>query len=176
MEVAGIRQLDGPVETINVSEPRPLAADEVLLEVAAAGVGNWDEFVRTGSWDTGARPPMALGVEAAGTVVAAGRAVTDWAPGDAAMTHPLPLREQGTWAPWLIAPAALLARKPRRMPWYAAAAFPVPALTAAQVLSEALAIRPGEQILVHGAGGITAPAGRSGQAARRRGHRYRGPR
>ena len=68
MEVAGIRQLDGPVETINVSEPRPLAADEVLLEVAAAGVGNWDEFVRIGSWDTGARPPMALGVEAAGTV------------------------------------------------------------------------------------------------------------
>jgi len=31
--------------------------------VRAAGVGsNWDEFVRTGGWDVGAKPPMALGV------------------------------------------------------------------------------------------------------------------
>jgi NADPH:quinone reductase-like Zn-dependent oxidoreductase len=38
-------------------------------------VANWDEFVRTGGWDVGARPPMALGVAAAGTVLAAGQAV-----------------------------------------------------------------------------------------------------
>jgi hypothetical protein len=42
----------------------------------AAGMGNWDEFVRTGGWDAGARLPMALGVEAADTVMAAGRAVS----------------------------------------------------------------------------------------------------
>jgi hypothetical protein len=36
---------------IEVDAPRPLAGDEVLLEVRAAGVGNWDEFVRTGGWD-----------------------------------------------------------------------------------------------------------------------------
>src|SRR5215472_18104692 len=90
---------------IDVGEPRPLAGDEVLLEVRAAGVGNWDEFVRTGGWDVGAKPPMALGVEAAGIVLAAGQAVGDWAPGEAVMTHPVPLRDQGTWAPRLIAPA-----------------------------------------------------------------------
>jgi hypothetical protein len=39
-------------------------------------MGNWDESVRTGGWDGGARPPMALGVEAADTVMAAGRAVS----------------------------------------------------------------------------------------------------
>jgi NADPH:quinone reductase-like Zn-dependent oxidoreductase len=103
----------GPLEMIELDEPRPLAGDEVLLEVVAAGVGNWDEFVRTGGWDVGARPPMALGVQAAGTVLAAGQAVRDVAPGDAVMTHPLPLRAQGTWAPRLIAPVGLLARKPR---------------------------------------------------------------
>jgi NADPH:quinone reductase-like Zn-dependent oxidoreductase len=138
-----------------VGEPRPLAGDEVLLEVMAAGVGNWDEFVRTGGWDVGARPPMALGVEAAGTVMAAGRAAGDWAPGDAVMTHPVPLRDQGTWAPRLIAPAGLLARKPDGASWAAAAAFPVPALTAEQVLSDTLNVRAGEQLLVHGAGGVT---------------------
>jgi hypothetical protein len=42
-----------------VAEPRPLVGDEVLLEVRAAGVAVWDEFVRTGDWDVGAKPPMA---------------------------------------------------------------------------------------------------------------------
>ena len=101
MQVAGIRQVGAGLEMIDVGEPRPLAGDEVLLEVRAAGVGNWDEFVRTGGWDVGAKPPMALGVEAAGIVLAAGQAVGDWAPGDAVMTHPVPLRDQGTWAPRL---------------------------------------------------------------------------
>ena len=99
MQVAGIRRIGDRVEMIEVSELRPLAGDEVLLEVMAAGVGDWDEFVRTGGWDVGARPPMALGVEAAGTVMAAGQAVSDWAPGDAVMTHPVPLRDQGTGPP-----------------------------------------------------------------------------
>jgi NADPH:quinone reductase-like Zn-dependent oxidoreductase len=155
MRVAGIRRVGAPVEVIETGEPRPLASDEVLLEVAAAGVGNWDAFVRAGGWDVGAAPPMALGVEAAGTVTAAGGAVSDWAPGDAVLTHPLPLRDQGTWAPTLIAPAALLARKPNGVSWEAAAAFPVPALTAEQVLSDTLRVRAGERVLVHGAGGVT---------------------
>jgi NADPH:quinone reductase-like Zn-dependent oxidoreductase len=140
---------------IRVPPPRSLAGDEALIEVRAAGVGNWDEIARTGGWDVGRRPPMALGVEAAGAVTAVGRMVTDWAPGDEVMTHPLPLRDQGTWAPMLIAPAALLARKPAGVPWEVAAVFPVPALTAAQVLDEALRVAPGDRLLVHGAGGVT---------------------
>jgi NADPH:quinone reductase-like Zn-dependent oxidoreductase len=155
VQVAGIRRIGGQVEMIEVGELRPLAGDEVLLAVRAAGVGNWDEFVRTGGWEVGARPPMALGVEAAGTVLAAGPAVGDWAPGDAVMTHPVPLRHQGTWAPRLIVPAGLLARKPRGASWEAAAAFPVPALTAEQVLGGTLGVRAGEHLLVHGAGGVT---------------------
>jgi NADPH:quinone reductase-like Zn-dependent oxidoreductase len=155
MQVAGIRQVGAGIEMIDVDEPRSLAGDEVLLEVRAAGVGNWDEFVRTGGWDVGAKPPMALGVEAAGIVLAVGQAVGDWAPGDAVMTHPVPLRDQGTWAPRLIASAGLLARKPPSASWEVAAAFPVPALTAEQVLGDALNIRAGEQLLVHGAGGVT---------------------
>ena len=118
-------------------------------------MGNWDEFVRTDGWDVGRRPPMALGVEAAGVVAAVGSMVTDWAPGDEVMTHPLPLRDQGTWAPTLIAPAALLAAKPASVSWEVAAVFPVPALTAAQVLGEALGVSAGERLLVNGAGGVT---------------------
>ena len=155
MRVAGIQETGGEVKLIDVPDPRPLAEDEVLIKVKAAGVANWDEIVRTGGWDVGRRPPMALGVEASGTVAAVGRKVTDWAVGDEVITHPLPLRDQGTWAPELIAPAALLAPKPAGVSWEAAAVFPVPALIAEQVLGEALEVKAGDRLLVHGAGGVT---------------------
>jgi NADPH:quinone reductase-like Zn-dependent oxidoreductase len=98
---------------------------------------------------------LALGVEAAGEVVAVGGAV-DWpAVGACVMTHPLPLAHQGCWAERLVAPAHLVAEKPDNAAWAEAAAFPVPALTAEQVVSEALAVEPGETVLVNGAGGVT---------------------
>ena len=155
MRVAGIRQTSGPVEFFELPEPRSLASDEVLIEVRAAGVGNWDEIARTGGWDLGITPPMALGVEAAGSVVAVGNAVTGVGPGDDVVTHPLPLREQGAWAEKLIAPVECVARKPSSVGWDVAGAFAVPALTAEQVLSEAVRLRAGERVLVHGGGGVT---------------------
>ncbi|MBV8432496.1 MAG: hypothetical protein JO244_15125, partial [Solirubrobacterales bacterium] len=66
MKAAGIHQFGGPVEFLELPEPRALRPDEVLIEVRACGMGNWDEIARTGGWDLGTRPPMALGVEAAG--------------------------------------------------------------------------------------------------------------
>jgi NADPH:quinone reductase-like Zn-dependent oxidoreductase len=155
MRGAGILSMGGPVSEIELPDPRPLADDEVLIGVRAAGVANWDEIVSQGGWDVGIAPPMALGVEAAGLVTAVGAAVDEWVPGDEVLTHPLPLRAGGTWAPQVIAPAALLARKPAGMSWAAAAAFPVPALTAEQALSEGVEIKAGETLLIHGGGGVT---------------------
>ena len=173
MRGGGILSIGGPVSDIELPNPRPLADDEALIAVRAAGVGNWDEVVRQGGWDVGIAPPMALGVEAAGVVTAVGAAVHDWAPGDEVLTHPLPLRTGGTWAPQLIAPAALLARKPAAMSWAAAAALPVPALTAEQALSEAVEIKAGETLLIDGGGGVTGrPARRPRGSARGTGHSH----
>jgi NADPH:quinone reductase-like Zn-dependent oxidoreductase len=155
MRAAGIQEVAGLVEMLELPDPRTLADDEVLIQVRAAGVANWDEIVRTGGWEVGSAPPMALGVEGAGVISAVGEGVRGWAPGDEVLTHPLPLRDQGTWAPQLIAPAAPLARKPGDVSWEEAAVLPVPALTAEQVLGEALALSAGERLLVHGAGGVT---------------------
>jgi NADPH:quinone reductase-like Zn-dependent oxidoreductase len=155
MRAAGIDQIGGVVHPIELPGPRLLASDEVLIAVRAAGVGNWDEFVRAGGWDVGVEPPMALGVEASGVIVALGDAVTDWSTGDAVMTHPLPLREQGAWSARLIAPAELVAAKLEPTSWEEAAAFPVPALTAYQALSEGVQLRGEDRILVNGAGGVT---------------------
>lgn len=155
MRAAGVTQAGGPVVPLDLPDPRPLRDGEILLRVQASGVGNWDEFVRTGDWDTGARPPMALGVETAGTVTAVGGAVPGFRPGDRVCTHTLPLPSQGCWAELFIATAAQTAPVPPGVPWEVAAAFPVPALTADQALAGALRIRPGESVLVHGAGGVT---------------------
>jgi NADPH:quinone reductase-like Zn-dependent oxidoreductase len=154
VQVAGIRATGAPVETIELPDPRPLRDDEVLIELRAAGVANWDELVRVGDWDVGRPPPTALGVQGAGVITEVGDAVRGWAPGDEVMTHPVPLREHGTWAPWVIATASLLARKPSAISWEEAATFPVPALTAEQVLAETLRITRGEHLLIHGAGGV----------------------
>jgi NADPH:quinone reductase-like Zn-dependent oxidoreductase len=141
---AEIRLLELPEPAV----PRP---GEVLLGVRACGMGNWDEFIRTGGWDTGTGPPMPLGVEAAGVIVAVGSGVHGFQPGDTVTTHSLPA---GSWAEKFTALAQHLALVPAGVPMTVAAALPVPALTADQAL-DAMTARPNETVLVHGAGGVT---------------------
>lgn len=155
MRAAGIREIGGAVELLELPEPRTLRPDEVLIGVRACGMGNWDEIARTGGWDLGTRPPMALGVEAAGLVAAVGDRVDGVRVGDRVTAHSLPQREQGAWAERYIAAAEHVAVVPAGVPFDAAAALPVPALTADQVIGDALGVRAGETILVHGAGGVT---------------------
>jgi NADPH:quinone reductase-like Zn-dependent oxidoreductase len=155
MRAAGIERFGGEVRMLELPAPGSPAPDELVISVRAAGVANWDEFVRSGQWDVGRQPPMALGVAAAGVVESVGDNVTTAAPGDDVLTHPVPLRDQGTWAERLVAPAAAVAPKPSGVPWEDAAAFPVPALTADQALAEVAPDPDGDWVLVHGAGGVT---------------------
>jgi len=155
MRAAGIRRIGDAVELLELPAPRALRPHEVLLDVQACGVGNWDEFARTGGWDLGIHPPMALGVEAAGVVAAAGDRGGAVQVGDRVTVHSLPLREQGAWAEQHIAAAEHVAVLPSGMSFDAAAALPVPALTAAQAIDDALEVQPGQTVLVNGAGGVT---------------------
>jgi NADPH:quinone reductase-like Zn-dependent oxidoreductase len=139
------------IRLLELPEPAAPRPGEVLLGVRACGMGNWDEFIRTGGWDTGTGPPMPLGVEAAGVIVAVGSGVHGFQPGDAVTTHSLPA---GSWAEKFTALAENLALVPAGVPMTVAAALPVPALTAYQAL-DAVTVRPNETVLVHGAGGVT---------------------
>jgi NADPH:quinone reductase-like Zn-dependent oxidoreductase len=155
MRAAGITALGESVELLELDEPEPPAADEVLIDVVAAGIGNWDDLVRIGGWQVGGPAPMALGTEAAGKVAAVGCGVAALREGDEVLTHPLPLRRHGTWAERVLAPAATVAPRPPAVSWEACGAFPIPALTAAQALDEALGIESGGWVVVNGAGGVT---------------------
>src|SRR5689334_20838937 len=86
MRAAGIEAFGADVALLDLPEPPAFGAGQVLIEVKAAGVGNWEEFVRTGQWDVGRAPPLALGVEAAGEVVEVGPGVEWPAVGAAVMT------------------------------------------------------------------------------------------
>jgi NADPH:quinone reductase-like Zn-dependent oxidoreductase len=154
MRAAGVRALGARLESLVLPEPPAPSADEVLIDVQAAGVGNWDDLVRTGGWDVGIRPPMALGVEAAGIVRVVGTRVTRFAPGDRVLVHSAPLRHQGAWAEQFLAGAAEVARMPPELEWSVAGALPVPLLTAVQVV-RATACGPDDTVLVNGAGGVT---------------------
>jgi NADPH:quinone reductase-like Zn-dependent oxidoreductase len=155
MRAAGVARIGAAVAPLELPEPASPQAGQVLIEAQACGVGNWDEIVRTGAWDTWARPPMALGVEAAGLVAVVGADVRHLRPGDVVTTHTIP---GGTWAERFIAAADQVSAVPAGVPMAAAAAFGVPALTADQALAT-MAVKPGETLLVHGAGG--SPAGSS---------------
>jgi NADPH:quinone reductase-like Zn-dependent oxidoreductase len=155
VEAAGIEVFSAEVRLFDLPDPAALTADELLVEVRAAGVGNWDNFARVGEWDVGRRPPMALGVEAAGLIIGAGRDVDEFKPGDRTLVHSAPLRGQGAWAERFVVPASAAARLPASVSFETAGGLPVPALTADQALHEGIAISPGDTVLVHGAGGVT---------------------
>ena len=45
------------VQFAELPEPEISHPYQLLIAVHAAGVGNWDDLVRTGSWDMGGTPP-----------------------------------------------------------------------------------------------------------------------
>src|SRR4051794_36861506 len=168
LRAAGIEAFGDDVARLELPDPPPLETGQVLIKVKAAGVGNWEEFVRTGGWDVGRVPPLALGVEAAGEVAGVGPEGEGPAAGAAGMTHPLPLPYQGCWAERLVAPAPLVAEKPSNASWAEAAAFPAPALTAEQVVSEALDVQHHERVALARTGAGNRRDGRCFRAHRRR--------
>src|SRR3954454_8449865 len=57
LRAAGIEAFGDAVALLELPEPPPLEAGQVLIEVKAAGVGNWEEFLRTGGGDVGGFGP-----------------------------------------------------------------------------------------------------------------------
>jgi hypothetical protein len=46
--VAGTEAFSAEVKLLDLGGPRPLEPDEVLVDVRATGVGNWDEIALVG--------------------------------------------------------------------------------------------------------------------------------
>src|SRR5919197_4570525 len=71
----------GVVEVEDIARPSP-ATGEVLVRVAAAGVGPWDALIREGKSKVSPTPPLTLGSDLCGVVEAVGAGVIPFKSGD----------------------------------------------------------------------------------------------
>jgi NADPH:quinone reductase-like Zn-dependent oxidoreductase len=151
MQVIMVSEFGGP-EVLKAGEadlpqPRP---GEVLVRVLAAGVGPWDAALRRGGW-TGSLPYIPGG-EFAGLVV--GDTGADAALDDGAPAYGYP-GLTGCYAQYVTCPVEQLAPIPAGLPVIDAAATPIDALTAEQGLTDVLAVKAGDHLLITaGAGGL----------------------
>ena len=139
---------------IDLPTPK-VGADEVLIRVRAAGVNPFDWKVADGELrdEMEHRFPLILGFDAAGVVERVGANVTELAEGDEVYGYLFkPVMGEGTYAEYVGAPAAIVARKPESVGFAEAAALPTPGLTA-MALVGAVDPRKGDTVLIVGATG-----------------------
>ena len=144
----------GGLESLVVDDvPRPTPGQgEVLLRVKAAGVGPWDALIRSGQSVLPQPLPLTLGSDVAGIVESVGSAVSHLQSGDAVFGATNG-QFTGGYAEYAVASATKLARMPKRMGFIEAAAVPVVACTAWQMVFEHGAMDATKRVLVHGAAG-----------------------
>ncbi|MEK9968489.1 MAG: NADPH:quinone oxidoreductase family protein [Ferrovibrio sp.] len=145
----------GPPDMLELADlPRPaLKPGEVRIAVRAAGVNFPDLLQVAGEYQHKPPLPFVPGFEAAGEIIEMADGVTGWKTGDAVL-----LRGTGAYAQEMTASAAALLPKPAGWSWHEAAAFPVCASTAWVALLWRGRLKPGETLLVLGAGGGTGLA------------------
>jgi NADPH:quinone reductase-like Zn-dependent oxidoreductase len=128
---------------------------QVLIEVRAAAANPLDWHYMRGTpyimrMESGWRAPKnpRLGADVAGVVVAVGKNVTQFKPGDEVFGT-----GGGTFAEYARASATKIVHKPADLTFEQAAAIPIAALTALQALRDKGHVEPGQKVLVNGASG-----------------------
>ncbi len=155
---AVVRRCYGPPDVLAVEGVgRPdLPDDRMLVRVHAAGLNplDWHRLrgtpylMRLGE-GLGAPQDVRMGIDFAGTVLAVGKGVTKFKPGDevfggrsGALAQYVAVREQGT-----------IAIKPANISFEQAGGAYVAGITALQALRDRAGVRPGQKVLVNGASG-----------------------
>ena len=153
MKAARIHQF-GPPSVMVIDElPRPTPGHgEVLVRVAAAGVGPWDALIREHKSVVQTPLPLMLGSDLSSVIEEVGPGVSAFQAGDEiyGVTNP---NFCGAYTEYAIASAAMVARKPQGLSHVEAASVPVVAVTAWQMLFDYAQANPGQTILIHGAAG-----------------------
>ncbi len=130
--------------------PDPTAGtDEIVVEVAAAGLNYIDTYHRTGLYPM--TLPFTPGLEGSGTVVSVGEGVTGASVGDrVAWTGSL-----GSYAEQVKMPVTSVVAVPDEVDLETAAAVPLQGMTAHYLAVDTFPLSPGDRCLVHaGAGGV----------------------
>ena len=148
----------GSTEVLRLADiARPeIAANEVLVKVAAAGMDRGTAHLMTGKpylmrvIGFGFRRPKnrVPGLDVAGTVIAVGSEVTRFQPGDEVFGM-----SRGAYAEFAAVLEDKLAHKPASLTFQQAAVVPISGGTALQAVRKAGTIKTGDKVLVIGASG-----------------------
>lgn len=151
MRVVQATRPGGPevLAVVDVPDPSP-GPEQVVVEVAAAGVNFIDTYRRSGRYPVPF--PHVVGAEGAGTVVAVGSDVTGIAVGD---TVAWVAGSEGSYAERARVLAAQVVPVPDGVAATTAAALLLQGITAHYLVRSTFPVRPGQDVLVHaGAGGV----------------------
>ena len=147
MDAVAISEPGGPEVLQLLQRPTPtISADEVLIEVHAAGVNRPDCLQRLGLYQVPADADPLPGLEVAGTVVSIGNAVSQWQIGDrvVALTH------GGAYAQYCRAHESHCLPVPEALTMVEAAAVPETFFTVWYNAFMRAGLIAGETLLVHG--------------------------
>ncbi|MEX1652614.1 NADP-dependent oxidoreductase [Streptomyces pseudovenezuelae] len=137
--------------------PEPAVGDrDVLVRVSATSINPLDKMVRNGEFKQllKYKAPFVLGHDVAGVVTRVGSAVRDFKAGDEVFARPRDLRIGG-FAEFIAIDQDDVAPKPESLTLEEAAAVPLVALAAWQILVDRARVKPGQKVLIHaGAGGL----------------------
>lgn len=141
----------GPPNTLSLEELESPAvkANHVKIAVHACGVNFADTLIIQGKYQTRPQPPFSPGMEVSGEILACGEGVTGLTPGDRVMA----VLSYGGYAQEVVAPAVAVVPLPPSIDFITAAGFPVTYGTSHLALTQRASLKPGETLLVHGAGG-----------------------
>ncbi len=142
------REYGGPevIAREDFAVPEP-GEGEVVFETEAVGLNFIDVYYRTGLYKTPI--PTTLGSESAGTIIATGKGVTGFAPGDRVGC----INGAGAYATHRLCSASQLIPLPDAIPAEVAAATMLKGFTAAYLAEDIVPLATGDWALVHSAAG-----------------------
>jgi NADPH2:quinone reductase len=148
MRAIRVHETGGP-EALSLDElPDPTPGpSELLIDVEAIGVNFIEVYQREGMYPL--PRPFTLGAEAAGVVRSVGANVTDFRPGDRAVSQ----RAKGAYADRAVVPAEFAVRIPDGVSSKVAAAVCLQGLTAHYLTTSTFPLARGNTALVHAAAG-----------------------
>ena len=160
MKAALLKDYGGPENFYFGDEPIPVPGKgEVRVRVAAAGVNPADMKGRQGKLREYGELnfPARLGGDLSGIVDAVGEGVRSFKIGDRLAGFVFPFAN-GTYGEFVTAPEGSLVPVPEALDLADAAAIPTGVMTGVQLIDIGLMPKPGERVLVVGAGGSTGRA------------------
>lgn len=171
MKAMVLKDISKGLSLEDIDKPK-VKANEVIIKLKKVALNRRDLMIVSGQYPNTTLPSV-IGSDGAGTVEALGNNITRFSIGDEVIINPglhwgtnpnvkstdftiLGMPENGTFAEYVKVPVENVHMKPQHLTWAEAAALPLSALTGYRAIITKGQVKPGENVLIPGAGGGVA--------------------